>query len=109
MPGDGLALTIRVSREIEGFRVLQRANDGLDVLLVALDDLVLHREAVFRVDGALLGHEVADVAVGSHDIEVLAEVLADGLGFRRRFDDDEILRHAVLGARFVVAHKRDRA
>ena len=36
MPGNGLAFAIRVGREIEGFGLLQRTNDSVDVFLAAL-------------------------------------------------------------------------
>ena len=52
--------------------LLQRAGDGLDVLLVALDDAVLHREVVLGIDRAFLGHQVAHVAIGGQHLEVLA-------------------------------------
>src|SRR3546814_6835925 len=63
--------------------------DGGDVLLVLLDQVVAHPEAVLRVDRALLGHQVADVAVRRQDGEVLAQVLVDRLGLGRRFDRSE--------------------
>src|SRR5690606_39546336 len=57
------------------------------------DFLVLHREVRVRVDGALLGHQVADVTVGCEHLEVAAEIFLDGLGLGGRFNDDEILAH----------------
>src|SRR3546814_20409074 len=71
--------------------------DGGDVLLVLLDQVVAHPEAVLRVDRALLGHQVADVAVRRQDGEVLAQVLVARLGLGRRFDDEEALGHRRLG------------
>ncbi len=41
--------------------------DGLDVLLVLLDQLVAHGEAVLGIDRAFLGHQIADMAVGGED------------------------------------------
>jgi hypothetical protein len=34
--------------------------------------------------------QVADMAVGGEDLEVLAEVFLDGAGLGRRFNDDEL-------------------
>src|SRR5690606_26128071 len=68
--------------------------DGIDVPLVLVDQLVAHGEAALRVDGALLGHQVADVAVRGQDLEVLAEVLVDRLGLGGRLDDEQVLGHA---------------
>ena len=95
MPGDGLAFAVRVSREIERVGFLQRTNDRVDVFLAALDDLVLHCKFVIGVDGALLGYEVAHVAIGRHHLEILPEVFADGFRLRRRFDNDKILGHTM--------------
>ena len=72
-----------------------RLGDRLDVLLVLFDQVVAHREVAIRVDRALLGHQVADMAVRGQDLVVLAQVLLDGLGLGRRLDDDEILGHVL--------------
>ena len=72
VPGNRLALAVGVSSEIQRVGLLQRPDDR--------DDFVLHREAMVRVDRAFLGHEVADMAVRSHDIEVPAKILADCFG-----------------------------
>jgi hypothetical protein len=90
VPGDGLALAVRVSRQIQGIGLLQQLGDGLNVLLVAVDDLVLHLEAVLRVHGAFLRHQVAHMAIGGDDLEIGSEILLDGLGLGGGFDDDEI-------------------
>ena len=76
---------------IQSLGLLERAGDGVDVLLIALDELVLHREVMLRVDGAFLRHQIAHVAVGGQDFEVLAEVLLDGLRLGRRFHDNEVV------------------
>ncbi len=63
MPGDSLTLTIRVSCEIESIGLLQRADDGINVLFVTLDDLVLHLETLFGIDGTHFGYQITNVAV----------------------------------------------
>ena len=93
VPADRLALAVRVGRQIEVVGALGRLGDGLDMFLVLLDQVVAHREAVFGVDRALLGHQVTDMAVGGEDGVVLAEVLVDRLGLGGRLDDHEVLGH----------------
>jgi hypothetical protein len=93
VPGNRLALAVGVGREVERVGLLHRARDRLDVLPVLVDQLPAHGEAAGGIDRAFLGHEVAHVAVGSHHLEVLAEVLLDGLRLGRRLDDDEIPGH----------------
>ena len=94
VPADRLALAIRVSGQVDGGGGLGGLGDGLDVLLVLLDQLVAHREPVVRVHRAFLGYQVANVAVRGQDVEVLAQVLVDRLGLGGRFDDEEVLGHA---------------
>jgi len=51
---------------------LERAHDGVDVLLIALDHLVFHRESGAWIDGAFLRHQIPNVTVGGEDFKVLA-------------------------------------
>src|SRR5690606_31578001 len=78
---------------VERIGSLGSLGDRVDVLLVAVDDLVVHREAARGVDRALLRYQVAHVAIGRQHVEVLAEVLVDRLRLGRRFDDQEVLGH----------------
>jgi len=99
VPGDRLALAVGVGRQIQRFRFLEGPGDGIDVLAVALDGLVLHGEVVLRIHGAFFRHQVPNVAVGSQHLEVLAEVLLDGLRLGRRLHDNEIgAQNSVLGS-----------
>ena len=95
VPGDRLALAIGVGRQHQHRRFLQRLGNGGDVLLVALDQPILHREFVVGIDRAFLGHQVAHVTVGGQDLVVLAQVFLDRARFGGRFDDDEIFSHAA--------------
>ena len=108
MPGDRFALAIRVGREIESLGLLQRAGNRIDVLLVALDHVVFHREAFVGIDRAFLRHEIPHVTIGGEHLEVLPEVLLDGLGLGRRFDDDEIVGH-WFSVKFSTFQKRKTA
>jgi hypothetical protein len=49
------------------------------MFLIAFDNLVLHREMIVRVDRAFLGHEIAHMTIRGHDIEIIAQILADSL------------------------------
>ncbi len=93
VPGDGLAFAVRVRCEEDGVGVLDGLGDGIDVLRVAVDDLVLHAEVVVGIDGAGLRHEVADMAVGGQDLVVLAEVFLERLRLRGRLDDEQVGGH----------------
>jgi hypothetical protein len=88
VPGNGFALAVRVGRQIQSVGFLQRPGDGLNVFLVLFQDLIAHREFALRIDRAFLRHQVPDVPIGSEHLEILAEVLLDGLRLCRRFHDD---------------------
>ena len=90
MPGDGFTLAIRVGREIEGIGLPEFVCDCLHMFAVAVDDLVIHRKAVLRVDCALLGNEIAHMAIGSKHLEILAEIFLDGFGFGGRLYNDQV-------------------
>ncbi len=93
VPGNRLAFAIGVGCEIHGRSLLRRLHDLVDVLFVLLDELILHREAALRIDGAFLRHQVAHVAVRRKHLEIAAEVFLDSARLGRRFNDDEILGH----------------
>ena len=77
--------------------------------LVALDQLVLHREAVVGIDRAFLRHQVAHVAIGGQHLEILAQVFLDGARLGRRFDDDQIVSHGTTVLREPETKNRGRA
>jgi hypothetical protein len=93
VPGNGLAFAIRVSRQEQAIRLLERLGDGVNVLFVLLDQLVLHGEVVIGIDRALFRQQVAHVTVGGEDLEVLAQIFLDRLRLGRRFHNDEVLAH----------------
>src|SRR5581483_7409631 len=96
MPGDCLALAIRVGRQVQGSRLAQRSRDRVDVALVLLQDLVLHRVVAIGIDGALLGHQITNVTIGGENFKVLAKVLLDGLRLGGRFHYDQVVCHCLL-------------
>jgi hypothetical protein len=95
VPRDRLALAVRVGREVQRLGLARRALDRVDVpvLVLLLDDVVLHREVARRVDRAFLRDEVPHVAVRREHLEILAEVLLDRLRLRGRLDDDQVAAH----------------
>ena len=70
VPGNGLAFAVEVGCEIDRLGLLRFLDDGADVLLAALVQLVGHREIVVGIDRAVARRQVADVAIGGQDLEV---------------------------------------
>jgi hypothetical protein len=93
VPGDRLALAVRVSREIQRFRLAEGARDRREVALVLLEHLVLHRVVLVRVDRAFLGHQIAHMAVGGEHVELPTQVFFYGPCLGGGFDDDEVVCH----------------
>ena len=93
MPGNRFALAIGVSGKQQGVGFLQAAGNLVDVLRVAIDHVVAHREIVLGIDRAFLGHQIAHMAVRGQNLVVLAEIFLDRPGLGRRFHDDEIATH----------------
>ena len=93
VPRDRLAFPVRVGREVERLRLLHRPAQGLDVLLVALDGLVVHQEAVVRLHRAVFRDEIAHVPVRGEDLVIGPQVLLDGARLGGRFDDQEVSGH----------------
>jgi hypothetical protein len=114
MPGDGFAFAVGVGRQDQGVGLPELLGDGVDVLGVLVDHLVLHLEAARRIDRAVFRHQVAHVAVRGQDFVVLAEILLDRLRLGRRFDDDQVFAHrdgngaasAARGAQLIRAEGR---
>ena len=96
VPGDRLALAVRVGREVEPLGAAQGAGDRGDLPVAALVGLPVHREALLGPHAAVLGRQVADVAERCQHRVAVAQVLVDGLRLRRRFDHDDV-GHCVSG------------
>ena len=90
VPGDGLALAVRVGRQIEPRGALEGLGDLLQPLVRPRVDRPDHGEAVVRQHRAVLGRQVAHVAIAGQDPEVVAQVLVDGFRLGRRFDDNDV-------------------
>ena len=94
VPRDRLALAGRIGGEDQLVVVLQRLGDGADVFSGFRIDLPGHFEPVGGIDRAVLGGQVADMAVGGQNRVALPQIAVDGLGFSRGFDDDN--GHGIL-------------
>ncbi len=94
MPGDRLAFAIRVGGEVEMIGRAQRLGDVGDPLPLVGERLVDHPEVLVRQDRAVLLRQVADMAVARQHGVARPQVLVDGLGLGRRFDDNYI--HATM-------------
>ena len=105
VPRDGLALAVRVGGEIEVLGTLDGVGDLVQVLAGLAVDLPVHGEVVVGAHRAVLGRQVAHVAVaGQHGI-ARAQVLVDGLGLGRRLDDDDVHGIPLAGfeQRYLIA------
>ncbi len=105
VPADRLALAIRVGRQNEAGRALGRVGNLFEAALLVAIEFPLHRKVVLRLHAAILGRQIADMAIGSEDLVVLAEILLDGLRLGGRFYDDKL--HGILGLSLrVYVHAR---
>ena len=95
VPADRFSFAIRVSRENEAVRLLGVVGDFLEAALLVAIEFPVHREILVRAHAAILGRQIADMAVAGQNLEVLAEVFFDGFRLGRRFYDDEL--HCGLG------------
>ena len=110
VPGDGFAFAIRVGREKDFRRVLDRGSERRDVFLLVRGDDVVRREVAVDVDGHaapglvldgrrdLAGafRQIADVPEARLDAVSIPEEPRQGFRFGWRLDDDQRLRHDLL-------------
>ncbi len=96
MPGDGLAFAIRIGSEPELVGATQGLGDGVHMSLVALDGSVAHGEIMFGIYSTFFGLQIAHMAVGSEHLKVIPQILLDGFGFSRRFNDNELICHGSV-------------
>ena len=83
VPGDRLPLAVGVGGEDQFAVFGERVGDGFDMLFAIARDLPKHLEFVLRVDGAVFRRQVADMAVGGKDGEVLTQILVNCLSLSR--------------------------
>ena len=119
VPGDGLALAIRVGGEVDEGGALGRFLQLGDDLALLLEHLVAGLEA--RADAQVFLHQVADVAHRRLDGIAAAEELLERPGLGGTLDDDQVFAHGGLersrgqlhswrwslrGGRVTLAHGR---
>src|SRR5215467_13314034 len=90
VPRDCLAFAIGVGGEDQLVGTLERTSDVIKALVRFGVDLPEHAEIVVRIDRAVLGRQVADMAERSQYLIAGAEVLIDCLRLRRRLDHHNI-------------------
>ena len=90
VPGDGLALTVGVGGEDQLIRALDGACDLVEPLRRLGIDVPMHGEVLLGLDRAILGRQVAHMAVGGDHVIIRPEILVDGLCLGWRFDDDDV-------------------
>jgi hypothetical protein len=95
VPRDRLPFAIRIGGEIHGVGHAGRLLQVGERLLLPLQHLVRRPIVVVAVHAEALARQIAHVAVGGEDLEVLPEEFLDCPGLGRRFDDDEGLGHQV--------------
>ena len=89
VPGDGLALAIRVGGQKDLGGSFGRSLDLGDDLLLRVDDHVGRPEIVLEVDADGRLGQILDVTHRSLHLETMAQVFLDRAGLGRRFDDDQ--------------------
>ena len=90
VPGDRLALAVRVGRQDHAVGLLDGAADVAEPFGGLGVDLPAHGEIVVRVDRAVLGRQIPDMAERGVDAVVLAQVFADGFDLCGQLDDHDL-------------------
>ena len=91
VPADRLALAVGVGGEDHAVGALGRLRRYRRCAWRRAVDVPRHLEIFVRLHRAVLGRQVADMAVRGQDHIVRAEVTVDGPGLGRTFDDDDVL------------------
>ena len=90
VPGDRLALAIRIGRQDDAVGAFDGLGDIRQPLRRFGVDVPQHREIGVRVDGAVLRRQIAHMSERGINLITTTKIFVDGLGLRRRFDDDDI-------------------
>ena len=91
VPGDGLALAVRVGREIDGLGALGGLFQFVNELRLIAHGDILGLEAVFDVHAHLALGQIPQVAHGGRDLIVPTQIFFNGLRLGRRLHDHKIL------------------
>src|SRR3546814_2434739 len=79
VPGNRLALAVRVGREDQRLGLLRLVGDGAQLLGLVGIGFPFHRETGVWIDRAVLGGKIADVTIGCEDAIFAAQIFFDGL------------------------------
>ena len=94
MPGDSLALPVRVGGQKDFSALLGRLLQVVDDLFLALDRLIIQREAVSHVHAQLALGKIAHMSHGRLHLIAGTQVFSDGLGLGGGLHDHKIrFRH----------------
>ena len=74
VPRDRFAFAVRVGCEVDVVGLAHCRRDGVNVLGVLGDDLVLHRKVVLGIDSTVLRHQITHVPIRGEYLEVGPEV-----------------------------------
>ena len=96
VPADRLALAIGVRGQDQAVGALERLGDVREALGRFAIDLPAHGEIIVRPHRAILGGQVAHVAIGGQHRVVGAKITVDGFRLGGALDDDNF--HAGLCA-----------
>ena len=96
VPGYGLAFAIKVGGKIDVFGAACGLDQLVHVLLVALDELVVHGKISIGIDRAGFRHQVADMSVRRQHLKILAQIFIDRARLGRRFHDQKVIAHQVF-------------
>ena len=102
VPGDGLAFAVRVGGENQPVVRFEGGGNVGEPLGGLAVHLPVHLEVGVGAHRTIFGGQVADMAVGSEDFEILAQILVDGLGLGRRFYNDNGHQVVLNGFRGVI-------
>ena len=91
VPGNGLALPVRVGGQINRVRRLGGLFQILDDLFLALDRLVNRLKVLLRVHPQCTLRQVPQVSHTGLDGIFFPQIFSNGLGLRRGLHDDQIL------------------
>ena len=98
VPGNRFSLAIRVGCQDYLVSVLDCLGDLGKALGSLSIDFPTHGEIVIRIDRAILGRQIPDMAERREHFVVATEIFVDRLGLGRRFDDDDVHSDEPLSA-----------
>ncbi|VTR68200.1 hypothetical protein DESC_70040 [Desulfosarcina cetonica] len=78
VPGDGLALAVRVGGQVNVHAVAGRGFELVEDLGLARDGPVVGREILFDIDAQVFTGQILDMPDGGGDIVVVAQIFFDG-------------------------------